>query len=68
MGSQLPVSESERLLLNFTEKGPFSSVKRIFYTNPQDCGVDRKMSGVMTSTNEQHILSDQFLFQRPNPV
>ena len=59
MGSQSPGGESNQPVLglfrNLTGKRPFSSVKRIFHTDRQDYGVDRKMSGVMTSTEEEHI-------------
>ena len=65
MGSQPPGGEIElpvfSLLHNFTGKGQSSSMKRIFHTGRDDCGVDR--AGLMTLTDEQHILC-----QRPSSV
>ena len=59
MGSQPSCVGSEQsvfgLLGNFTRKDTSSSVKGIFHTGRQNCGVGRKISGVMTSNNEQHI-------------
>ena len=40
---------------NFTEKDPSSSVKRLFQTRQHDCGVDRTISRMMTSTEKQQL-------------
>ena len=59
MGSQPVDGENKQpvfgLLRNFTGNDPSSSVERISLPGRQDCGVDRKLSGVTTSTEEQHI-------------
>ena len=40
----------------------------IFHTDQQNCDVDRKISGVMSSTEKNISLSEQFLYQRPSAV
>ena len=54
----LHAEKTNSLLLYISKlhiKGPFSSVKRILHTSQQDCNVDHKIYGVMTSNEEQHI-------------
>ena len=57
MRSKSPDGESEQLVFVYLRnlKGQLSSVKRIFHDVRHDYGGNRKISGVMTSTEMQNI-------------